>query len=524
MSEQTALFIGNLSETPFPKLLSELNGMGITGRLSFTRGKIQKEVLFRNGRPILVTSNILQEVLGRYLVRVGKITEEQYKMSLVTATESGKLHGQVLVQENYLSPGELSEALRGQSLFRLFSLFKWNDGDYKFFRESFYQEQDTYANLTILEIVLTGIKQSYSLDRLISLLEPYRGLYIHPGVGNTRREADAVFDEQQRWLLDLCDGTHTVGDILDLSPLDFLDTHRIIYTVIILNIVGIKTLSAAEASQREAARREAPPAPEPGEAPAEREVSPPKKAAPAFEELHTKLMTIYHQMSTRNYFEILQVEKDSPTSEIKKSFIKLAKKFHPDSYSPEEIQVVEKTVNKIFDLISRAYRVLSDETQKKEYIDSLVSPEKAQETEKTHDIMTAELQFQKGLVFLKKRDYKNAYESFAWSAKLMPDEGEYLAYLGWTLFLVSPDKTGSESVQAIKYLKKAATLNPSIETPFVFLGTIYKVQGLKDVSILNFKKALEINPDSVDVKRELAALGVKEKHEEHRRGLFGKRK
>jgi tetratricopeptide (TPR) repeat protein len=202
----------------------------------------------------------------------------------------------------------------------------------------------------------------------------------------------------------------------------------------------------------------------------------------------------------------------------------MAKKFHPDSFSPEEIHVVEKTVNKIFDLISRAYRVLSDETQKQEYIDSLISPEKAQETQKTHDIMTAELQFQKGLVFLKKRDYKNAYESFAWSAKLMPDEGEYLAYLGWTLFLVSPDKTGAESVQAIKYLKKAATLNPSIETPFVFLGTIYKVQGLRDVSILNFKKALDINPDSLEAKRELTALGVKEKHEEHRRGLFGKKK
>jgi hypothetical protein len=50
------------------------------------------------------------------------------------------------------------------------------------------------------------------------------------------------------------------------------------------------------------------------------------------------------------------------------------------------------------------------------------------------------------------------------------------------------------------------------------------VQGLKDVSILNFKKALDINPDSLEAKRELSALGVKQKQDDHRRGIFGKKR
>jgi len=518
MSEQKPVFIGNISDTPLPKLISEINGMGITGRLSFDRGKINKQVFFKNGRPILVTSNILQEVLGRFLVRTGRITEEQYKTTLSKAKGFGKLHGQVMIQENILTPEELDDALRAQSRFRLFSLFKWNDGDYKFFKESFYDERDEYTDLTIPDIILTGIRESYSLDRLISLLEPLRHLYLFPGVENTWR-TDNTFDEQQQWLLSLCDGTHTVGDILELSPLDFLETHRVIYSAVTLNIITMKKASASEAPQQET-----PAAPKPGDVPLEKEAPTPKRVDTDFKELHTKLMTIYHQMRTKNYFEILQVQKDAPESDIKKSYIKLAKKFHPDSFSPEEIAVVEKTVNKIFDIVSQAHRVLSDEKQRQEYIDSLVAPEKVKDAEQTHNIMTAELQFQKGTVFLKKRDYKNAYESFAWSVKLMPDEGEYLAYLGWSLFLVSEDKTGPNSVQAIKYLKKAASLNPSIETPFLFLGTIYKVQGLKDVSILNFKKALDINPESLEARRELTALGVKSKHEEHRRGLFGKKK
>ncbi|MBN1882671.1 MAG: DnaJ domain-containing protein [Deltaproteobacteria bacterium] len=519
MSEHTVLFVGNLSETPFPKLLSEINSMGITGRLSFERGKINKQVFFKNGRPFLVTSNILQEVLGRFLVSTGKITEEQYKRSLVTAKEFGKLHGQVMIQEKFLTSEELNEALREQSRFRLFSLFKWNDCDYKFFREDFFQERDEYADLTITDIILNGIRQSHSLDRLISLLEPYRNLYLFPGAENSRLDADSTFDEHQRWLLNLCDGTHTVGDTLDLSPLDFIETHRTIYAAIILNIITIKKDSASEIQ-----KREAPTPPRPEGVPLEKEAPPPKKPDEEFKELHTKLMAIYHQMRTKSYFDILRVQQDSPDAEIKKSYIKMAKKFHPDSFSPEEIVVVEKTVNKIFDIVTQAYRVLSDEKKRKEYIASLVSPKEGKDAKQTHDIMTAELQFQKGMVFLKKRDYRNAFESFAWAVKLMPDEGEYLAYLGWSIFLFSSDKTGPNSVQAIKHLKKAATLNPSIETPFLFLGTIYKVQGLKDVSILNFKKALDINPDSLEARRELTALGVKQKGDEQRRGLFGKKK
>jgi len=519
MPQQTVYFTGDLSETPLPTLLSEIDGMGITGRLSFDRGKINKQVFFKNGRPILVTSNILQEVLGRFLVRTGKITEEQYKSTLTKAKGFGKLHGQIMIQENILTPEELNEGLQAQSRFRLFSLFKWNDGEYKFFKESFYEERDEYTDLTISDIILTGIRQSYSLDRLISLLEPLRHLYLFPGFGDRQIDADGSFDEQQLWLLGLCNGTHTVGDLLELSPFDFIETHRILYAAITLNLVTMKKASASEAPRKEASS-----APRAEGMPLEKEAPPQERADGDYKELHTKLMTIYHQMRTKNYFEILQVQKEATDSDIKKSYIKLAKKFHPDSFSPEEIAVVEKTVNKIFDLVSQAYRVLNDEKQRKEYINSLIAPEEVTDSKETHDIMTAELQFQKGMVFLKKRDYKNAYESFAWSVKLMPDEGEYLAYLGWSLFLASDDKTGPNSVKAIKYLKHAASLNPSIETPFIFLGTIYKVQGLKDVSILNFKKALEINPDSLEVRRELTALGVKSKSEEQRRGLFGKKR
>lgn len=185
--------------------------------------------------------------------------------------------------------------------------------------------------------------------------------------------------------------------------------------------------------------------------------------------------------------------------------------------------MVEKTANKIFDIINNAYRILSNNDERLKYIKSLTNPEEEDMVEKTHNIMNAELQFQKGKVFLKKRDYPNARESFTWAAKLLPEEGEYLAYLGWVIYLNAKDKRGDEATRAVKYMKKAMTLNPSIETPHIFLGIIYKVQGMKDMAILHFKKALEINPNSIDAKREFIAINGTRSREESR-GILGKKR
>ena len=63
----------------------------------------------------------------------------------------------------------------------------------------------------------------------------------------------------------------------------------------------------------------------------------------------------------KNYYEILQVTKNSTPEEIKKSYKKLAKKYHPDI--SKEQNAAEK-----FAEIQNAYEVLGDE-EKKSYYD-----------------------------------------------------------------------------------------------------------------------------------------------------------
>jgi curved DNA-binding protein len=63
----------------------------------------------------------------------------------------------------------------------------------------------------------------------------------------------------------------------------------------------------------------------------------------------------------RNYYEILGVPKDASSEDIKKSFRRLARKYHPD------LNPGDKVAEERFKDLGEAYEVLSDNTKRSEY-------------------------------------------------------------------------------------------------------------------------------------------------------------
>ncbi|MBC8590353.1 DnaJ C-terminal domain-containing protein [Wansuia hejianensis] len=66
-------------------------------------------------------------------------------------------------------------------------------------------------------------------------------------------------------------------------------------------------------------------------------------------------------MEYKDYYKILEVDKNASQDEIKKSFRRLAKKYHPDLH-PDDKSAQEK-----FKEINEAYEVLGDKEKKKKY-------------------------------------------------------------------------------------------------------------------------------------------------------------
>ncbi len=482
--DKKPLFTGNLTETPFPKLFNEICSMGVSGTLALERGKVKKNVIFDHGKPARITSNLLQEVLGRYLVSIGKISQDQYNESINSAFELHRLHGEILIERGLISGEELGKYLQKQSLEKLLNLFKWMEGEYRFFKQDFMSLKSDLASLSPESIVFMGIKSHYGLERLTAVIEPYNNDYLYPGSKKSAFLATDSLSDDERWLIDLADGTQTVKETIEVSPLEFVDSYRLVYGAIITDVLTVKQEQGQGSTDAE--------------------------ASDATTDAAAQILATYHEMTTKNYFEVLDVGSDTSLQDIKRAYVRLAKEYHPDSLGPDTAPLVVKTANQIFDQVTKAYKVLSDQDERLKYTRSLTEPGGRVDLDKTHDIMNAEFQFQKGKVFLKKRDYPGARESFGWASKLVPEEGEYLAYLGWALFLSAEDKHGDDALTAVRHLKKAALLNPSLEATQLFLGAVYKEQKLRDIAALHFKKALEINPESIEAKRELSALGIRD--------------
>ena len=81
----------------------------------------------------------------------------------------------------------------------------------------------------------------------------------------------------------------------------------------------------------------------------------------------------------KNYYKILQVDKDASPEIIKVAYKLLVKKNHPDLKEGSEKQIAEEKIKEI----NEAYDVLSDPSKKSEYdlnlINEFISQEKYNE-------------------------------------------------------------------------------------------------------------------------------------------------
>ena len=64
----------------------------------------------------------------------------------------------------------------------------------------------------------------------------------------------------------------------------------------------------------------------------------------------------------KNFYEILNVKTDASSTEIKSAYLKLIKKYHPDTYKGDKVFAKEQT-----EQITEAYATLKDDEKRKRY-------------------------------------------------------------------------------------------------------------------------------------------------------------
>ncbi|MEW6774977.1 MAG: DnaJ domain-containing protein [Bdellovibrionota bacterium] len=208
-----------------------------------------------------------------------------------------------------------------------------------------------------------------------------------------------------------------------------------------------------------------------------------------------------------NYYEVLGIQRKAADAEVKKSYFTLAKTYHPDTFAGKDLGELAPKAGQIFARITEAYNTLLDAEKRKKYDDVLdgkaIDDNKAMEMAQI--ALRAELEFQKGEILAKTGNFVEAEGYFRNAVKLKPEEGDFWAYLGWSVYKKRQGDQNVNRLKAKRYLDKALEIKPNCDRAFLFMGLMAKVENQTAVAFDFFRKAVAANPKNMEAVREVKA-------------------
>jgi tetratricopeptide (TPR) repeat protein len=511
---------GNLKNQPFPELLAELYRWKATGALLLKKGKVKKIVYFREGYPVFVKSNLLSECLGQVMVRERMISEAQCERSLQLMRSSGRQQGTVLIELGLISPHNLVFALELQLRTKLLEPFGWDWGEYQFTRRTDLPEHTVSLDSTTASLIREGVKEKWPLERVLSALGAVDDQFVVPAVDPLYRYQEMDLDPDEEALFRKINGKRTVDELVDAGPLDHEAAYQLLYALRCAQMVEIRGDRVRRGEHVPAVppklppKRPAAPPPLKGRRPAAKKallpevagLTPTRLAAPGAEAeraLKKKLLDDLDRMRRQTYFEILGLSRSASAADVRKAYFALAREYHPDKIAGTMGDEVRQLAGEIYDLVTRANDVLADPTERDAYVEQIgAGARKKEVSDEVSKILAAEGKFQRGETFLRKGRIPDALQAFQDAVRLDPEEGEFHAFLGWTLYQTGPNDAAVVD-ESLDHIMRAIQLNPKLDKAYLFLGYVYKGVGRGDKAEKQFEKAIQCNPDCTEALREL---------------------
>jgi curved DNA-binding protein CbpA len=496
-------FSGRLREVHLSSILHLLQRRRLTGILRVRLNDLDKSLYIKEGEIIFATSKYPDDRLGLLLLKTGKLTYAQfetvvriYEASVLTSNKSGLRQGTILVDQGFLTPKELYDAVIVQVKEIILGLFTWIDGEYEFSEGPLPSQEVITLKISTAALILEGVRRVTDWTWLAGGLPPFTCR-----LRLTKDPRDLfqliLMQPNEVALLGRLNG-QTIRELLVGSPLSALDTLRLIYFFLSAGFAEAAKASDAPASsfeERESITQQII-VEEIGATIHRNEAD----SSPNIAQIRES----YQKMGAQNYYELLGVPMYATREEIKRIYYRLAKIYHPDRHFEESMQEVKKELEALFAKIKEAYDVLNSDPKRAAYNENLSKPQKSAVSKPFDIAKQAEASFLKGKEAYEAKDYKRAVDLFETSARLVPENHLYFGYLGKAL-LHLPERIR----RAEMAFRQALMLNPNEVDYYAELARIYEGQGLIRRAVKEYEEALKRAPDHAALKEALFRLKAK---------------
>lgn len=536
---------GTLAKTPLVHLLLYVLDKKLSGTLDLrTPDKRSASVVFVAGQPGKVRTSEPVAYLGRVLLELGFLTEEQVTRSLAELAKQkasgSRLHGDLLLGQGIIDQAKLSKGLNEQIARKLmyaaamppetaYGYFDAFDGLARWGGASGIAV-DPYG------VLWSMVREHPSPEHVQAALEKVGSSVLRVRGSDVSRLR--LKGEELKVVELMRERPLGVADMAKAGQLDERTAQLLAYLLLVTKQVDILATEAGRASRPPvvAQRLSRPPTPlgsirpsaptqaarssnpQPVARPSAA-MEPGKRSSPPGErasilpvppglspELAARWKEITERASTidrADYFSMLDVAKDTTSEEIESAYFALAKIWHPDRL-PAELAPIRDACSRVFGRMSEARTTLTDAKQRERYLKLVAEGSGSPETQETvARVVEASTHFQKAEVCFKRNDLAQAEEFCRRAIELDDTQPDYLAMLAWLIALKPESQGGEATMQCIRMLDKAVGMSAHCEKGYFWRGLLYKRLGKAELAARDFRKAAELNPRNIDAVREV---------------------
>jgi len=438
------------------------------GVLIFQNKNINKFIFFRDGFLIFAKTNKPEELLGQVLYKLGKLSEETYR-EIDKHVEPRQNIGETLVNKGLIAQKDLLDGLRYQMREIVLNLFPFFEGEFKFQEKEDFGAIDFDIRIDSSLLIEDGIrrmKYDQNLKRFLEKRIPVQ----------KSREFYFRLTEDEKNIY-----KHINGELSSDSILQSLEVHpdifwKSLYLFYCLDLIGFEEEKVLKEKHKEK--------------------EPSTKGARFSVE---DVIEFHSRLGQIDYYQILGVSRTAVVGDVKKAYFRMARKYHPDLYPRDLNDEIKEKISDVFDQITKAYQVLSDEVKRKEYDKKVDTPEKEGKKEIRK---TAEIKFRQAKTLFNQGRYEEASIFLEEAVRLDKNKGSYFLLLAMT-----QSKIRSLHRQAEENFQKAIELEPWNPESHVGLGLLYKSEGMPVKAKKQLWMALSVDPDHKVARKE---LGIKD--------------
>lgn len=216
-------------------MLFTIHRFQVAGVIEAEREGIVKRVHIKEGNVVHATSTDLNDSLGTFLLRDGKLDPEQYAETMREREKGERRYGAILIESGLLSPAEVYQAIREQVESIVWSLFYWQDGRVTFSIGDPGGGGRVAVQLPMRQVILQGIKRAPNARALVARLGR-RETVLEPDF-ETEQLIGLALDADEHRLLRMVDGRRSLYQICDQGPLSAADNAKLLYAFQVLRLI-----------------------------------------------------------------------------------------------------------------------------------------------------------------------------------------------------------------------------------------------------------------------------------------------